>query len=81
MTLLWVLIPALTTVVEAGLDMAGRCTRNTDETGIILIARYVESGPSLCCPKIGSDVWLYHCLIKNEGCNVMVTLSEASYKC
>lgn len=42
MSLLWVRIPALTTLVEAGLDNAVRCTRNTDETGIILVARDLD---------------------------------------
>lgn len=82
MSLLWVRIPALTTLVEAGLDNAVRCTRNTDETGIILVARDLDYVvPSLLLPEICPDVWLFHCLFKNERCNAPVTVGEASHRC
>lgn len=37
--LLWARMPALTTLMEVDLDIALRCARNADGTGIILVAR------------------------------------------
>lgn len=74
-------MPALIILVGMGLDIAVRCTRNADETGII---NFVACNHDLLQVYVVQNAemrQLCHFLWNGEGNSKMMRMDEASHGC
>lgn len=79
--LLCALMPALTILVGMGLDIALRCTRNADETGIINFIACNHDLLQVYVVQKGGMRQLCHFLCNGEGNSTMMRMNERSHGC
>lgn len=80
-TLLFALMPALMILVGMGVDIAVRCTRNADETGIINFIACNHDLLQIYVVQKGGIRKLCHFLCNGEGNSTMMRMIEPSHGC